>query len=111
MLESLPAGGDVYILKRVLMDWSDEVAARALRNCRDAMSESGKVLVIEPIVAEGNEPSVSRFLDMTMLVMQGGGRVRTEDEHRALFEAAGLRLTRIIPTPSPLRLVEGGRCS
>jgi hypothetical protein len=109
MLESLPAGGDVYILKRVLMDWSDEIAARALRNCRDTMTESGKVLVIEPIVAEGNEPSVSKSLDMTMLVMQGGGRVRTEDEHRALFEAAGLRLTRIIPTPSPLRLVEGER--
>jgi hypothetical protein len=109
MLESLPAGGDVYILKRVLMDWSDRIAARALRNCRDAMTESGKVLVIEPIVAEGNEPSVSKFLDMTMLVMQGGGRVRTEDEHRALFEVAGLQLTGIIPTPSPLVLVEGAR--
>jgi O-methyltransferase domain len=109
MLESLPAGGDVYILKRVLMDWSDEIAVRALRNCRDAMTESGKVLVIEPIVAEGNEPSVSRFLDMTMLVMQGGGLVRTQDEHRALFEAAGLQLTRMIPTASPLRLVEGVR--
>jgi hypothetical protein len=46
---------------------------------------------------------------MTMLVMQGGGRVRTQDEHRALFEAAGLQVTRIIPTPSPLRLVDGRR--
>src|SRR5438105_2095719 len=109
MLESLPAGGDVYIFKRVLMDWSDEVAARALRNCRDAMAEHGKVLVIEPIVPEGNEPSVSKVLDMTMLVMQGGGRMRTQDEHRALFEAAGLELTRVIHTPSPLRLVEGTR--
>ena len=69
----------------------------------------GKVLVIEPIVEEGNEPSVSKFLDMTMLVMQGGGRARTQDEQRALFEAAGLQLTRIIPTASPLRLVEGMR--
>ena len=109
MLESLPAGGDVYILKRVLMDWSDDVAATALRNCRDAMAESGRVLVIEPIVAEGNEPSVSKFLDMTMLVMQGGGRVRTQDEHRALFDAAGLQLTQVIPTSSPLRVLEGTR--
>ncbi len=109
MLESLPPGGDVYILKRVLMDWSDELAARALRNCREVMAESGRVLVIEPIVAEGNEPGVSTFLDMTMLVMQGGGRVRTHAEHRAVFESAGLVLTRIIPTASPLRVVEGTR--
>jgi len=109
MLESMPADGDAYLLKRVLMDWSDELATRALTNCRDAMVEHGKVLVIEPIMPEGNEPSVSKFLDMTMLVMQGGGRIRTQDEHRALFEAAGLELTRVIPTSSPLRLIEGAR--
>jgi hypothetical protein len=62
-----------------------------------------------PSHIDAHEASVSKFLDMTMLVMQGGGRVRTEDEHRALFEAAGLQLTRIIPTSSPLRLVEGAR--
>jgi len=109
MLESMPEGGDVYILKRILMDWSDEIAARALGRCCEAMAESGKVLVIEPMVAEGNEPSVSKSLDMTMLVMQGGGRVRTQEEHRALFDAAGLELTRILPTASPLRLIEGTR--
>jgi hypothetical protein len=109
MLESMPADGDAYLLKRVLMDWPDELATRALTNCRDAMVEHGKVLVIEPIMPEGNEPSVSKFLDMTMLVMQGGGRIRTQDEHRALFEAAGLELTRVIPTSSPLRVIEGGR--
>jgi hypothetical protein len=109
MLESLPADGDAYLLKRVLMDWSDELATKVLTNCRDAMVEHGKVLVIEPIMPEGNEPSVSKFLDMTMLVMQGGGRIRTQDEHRALFEAAGLELTRVIPTSSPLRVIEGAR--
>jgi hypothetical protein len=109
MLESVPADGDAYLLKRVLMDWRDELATRALTNCRDAMVEHGKVLVIEPIMPEGNEPSVSKFLDMTMLVMQGGGRIRTQDEHRALFEAAGLELTRVIPTSSPLRVIEGAR--
>jgi hypothetical protein len=111
MLESVPAGGDLYIFKRVLMDWSDQIAGRVLRNCRDAMTESGKVLVIEPIVPEGNEPSVSKVLDVMMLVMQGGGRVRTQEEHRALFEAAGLELTRIIATRSPLHLLEGTRAN
>src|SRR5207245_5274811 len=58
---------------------------------------------------EGNEPSVSKFLDLTMLALQHGGRVRTEMEHRRLFEAAGLELPRVIPTPSPLRRPEGAR--
>jgi hypothetical protein len=109
MLQGVPVGGDAYLIKRVLMDWNDELAAKTLMNCRDAMAENGKILVIEPVVPGGNEPSVSKLLDITMLVMQHGGRVRTEGEHRALFETAGLELTRVIPTPSPLRLVEGVR--
>jgi len=73
------------------------------------MVEDGKILVIEPIVPEGNEASVSKLLDLIMLAHQHGGRVRTEGEHRALFKAAGLEVTRIIPTSSPLRLIEGVR--
>lgn len=107
MLEGVPVGAYMYVIKRVLMDWNDELAAKALMNCRDAMAENGKVLVIEPVVPSGNEPSVSKLLDITMLVMQHGGRMRTESEHRALFETAGLELTRVIPTESPLRLMEG----
>jgi hypothetical protein len=109
MLKSVPVGADAYILKRVLMDWSDEQASHALLNCRNAMVEDGKILVIEPVVPDGNDPSVSKFLDLIMLALQHGGRVRTESEHRALFEAAGLELVRIIPTSSPLSLIEGGR--
>jgi hypothetical protein len=109
MLQSVPAGADAYVLKRVLMDWGDELAIKALMNCRDAMQQDGKLLVIEPVVPEGNEPSVSKFLDLTMLALQHGGRVRTEGEHRTLFEAAGLQLTHVIPTASPLRLLKGSR--
>lgn len=110
LLGSVPNHGDVYVLKRVLMDFNDDLAVLALVNCRHAMAEGGKVLVIEPIVAEGNEPGVSKFLDLTMLALPGG-RVRTEAEHRALFEEAGLVVTRMIPTPSPLWLIEGARRS
>lgn len=109
MLKAVPGGGDAYLLKRVLMDWSDELAITALINCRDAMVEDGTILVIEPVVPDGNEPSVSKFLDLTMLALQHGGHMRTEAEHRALFGAAGLELTRVIPTSSPLRLIAGAR--
>lgn len=103
MLQSVPAGGDAYVLKRVLLDWDDERARKTLMNCRDAMSQDGKILVIEPVVPGGNEPSMSKFLDLIMLALQqSGGRVRTEKEHEKLFEAAGLELMQIIPTRSPL---------
>ena len=110
MLQSVPAGGDAYVLKRVLMDWDDERATTTLMNCREAMRRDGKILVIEPVIPTGNEPSMSKFLDLVMLALPGG-RVRTEDEHRRLFEAAGLELTQIIATRSPLSVLVGARRS
>jgi hypothetical protein len=83
------------------MDWSDDLAIEALANSRDVMLGDGKVLVVEPVVPPGNVPSVSKTLDMTMLVLQHGGRVRTEQEHSAPLSAAGLHVSRIIPTASP----------
>jgi hypothetical protein len=109
MLQSVPAGGDGYVLKRVVLDWDDELATKLLVNCRDAMQPDGEILVIEPVVPEGNEPSVSKVLDLIMLALQHGGRVRTKAEHQALFETAGLELTQVIPTPSPLYLLKGAR--
>ncbi len=87
----------------------DELATKALTNCRDAMACEGKILVLEPLVLEGNQPGQGKSLDLTMLTMQHGGRVRTASEHKALFAAAGLELTRIIPTSTPLNLIEGVR--
>jgi hypothetical protein len=109
MLQSVPTGGGLYVFKRVLLDWSDEGATKALMNCRDTMPPDGKILVIEPVVPEGNAPSASKSLDLIMLALQHGGRVRTEAEHRALFAAAGLELRQVIPTASPLSLLEGAR--
>jgi hypothetical protein len=98
---------DVYVLKRVLMDWSDDLAIEALANCRDVMLDDGKVLVVEPVMPPGNAPSVSKTIDMSMLVLQHGGLVRTEREHSVLFAAAGLHASRITPTASPLCVIEG----
>jgi hypothetical protein len=111
MLQSVPVGGDAYVLKRVLLDWDDERATRILMNCRDAIPQDGKIMVIEPVIPAGNEPSGTKFLDLVMLALQHGGRVRTEDEHRRLFEAAGLELRQIIPTYSPLCVLLGSRRS
>ena len=105
-LESVPPGADVYLMNGVVHDWDDERATRILANCRASMARTGRVLVVECVVPDGDERSFSTVLDLNMLVMNGG-RERTKAEFQELFEVAGLRMTRVIPTVSPLSVVEG----
>jgi O-methyltransferase len=109
MLQAVPVGADAYVIKRVLMDWGDEQAATILRNCAAAMPEAGKALVVEMLMGTGDASSPGKSFDILMLLNQPGGRIRTEAEFRALFTAAGLRLTRVIPTASPNSILEGVR--
>ena len=103
---SEPAGGDGYIMKHIIHDWNDEQCITILENCRKAMADGGKVLVVEMVVPEGNEPSPAKFLDLQMLQYLPGCE-RTEMEYKGLFDKAGLKLTRIIPTMSPFSIIEG----
>jgi hypothetical protein len=97
---AVPSGADAYILKWILHDWDDARAVTILTNCRQAMPEQGKLLVVESVIPAGNVPSLGKFADLHMLVRLGG-RERTEAEYRTLFAVAGLRLTNILLTPSP----------
>lgn len=107
MLRAVPTGADAYLIKRVLMDWGDVDSIAILRNCADAMAPGGRVLVVEMLMPGGNEPSPAKAFDILMLLNQPGGRIRTEAEFRTLFAAAGLRLSRVVPTASPNSILEG----
>ena len=100
--------GDTYVLKWIIHDWDDEQSVAILKNCRSAMTKDGRVLVAEAIIPPGNGPSFHKFMDLNMLVMNGG-RERTEVEYRALFDAAGLRLARIVPTQTEMSVIEAVR--
>ena len=107
--ESVPSGGDSYILKNILVNWDDERSVTLLKNCHRAMVENGKLLVIEvSVISPKNVPFFGKLFDLHMLVMTGG-RGRSEAEFRALFAAAGFELTNIIPTESPVSIIEGVR--
>jgi hypothetical protein len=103
--ESVPAGGDLYIFKRIVHGWYDDGATKMLRHCHKAMNGSGKLLVIEMVMPPGNEPFFGKWLDLLMLLI--AGMDRTEAEYRTLFNAAGFNLTKIIPTQSPVSVIEG----
>jgi hypothetical protein len=85
---SAPAGGDAYILKHIIHDWSDEECVTILGHCHAGMAAGGKVLIVEMVIPEPNVPAISKFLDLQMLLFLTG-RERTETEYRDLLERAG----------------------
>lgn len=99
---------DAYVMKHIIHDWDDERAASILKNINAAMGPEGRVLIVETVVPEGNEPHYSKVLDLEMLTSPGGVE-RTSEEYAALLGAAGLKLSRIIPTRSPFSIVEAVR--
>lgn len=104
--DSVPEGGDVYVLKNIIHDWNDEDALRILRNVRTAIADHGRLLLLEMVLPQRSSPHFSIMLDLEMLVTVGG-RERTRAEYANLLSRAGFRLTRVIPTVSPLSIVEG----
>jgi 2-polyprenyl-3-methyl-5-hydroxy-6-metoxy-1,4-benzoquinol methylase len=96
---------DMYVLRWIIHDWDDERSVAILKNCRNAMSVGGKVLLLEAVLKPGRATTFAKFVDLNMLVMTGG-RERTEAEYANLLSAAGLKLTRIIPTHTEMSVIE-----
>jgi SAM-dependent methyltransferase len=104
--DAVPAGADAYVIKQVLHDWDDARCERVLRNIRGVMAPTGRVLVVEALITPGPESMLAKFSDMEMMVVTPNGRERTVEEFAALFGRAGLKLARVVPTPSPLVVLE-----
>ena len=103
--ESIPAGGDTHVLAHVMQSFDDDRCVTILGHCRRALPPDGTLLLVEPVIAPGNEPSSAKLLDLHMLVVTGG-RQRTRTEYEALLEAAGFRLARVIATDSGESVIE-----
>lgn len=104
-LEGVVEGGDAYVMKWIIHDWNDADSTAILRNCHAAMRNEARLLLIEAIIPPPNEPALSKFMDLNMMVMLGG-RERTEAEYRALLEGAGFKLKGITPTHTEMRVIE-----
>jgi ubiquinone/menaquinone biosynthesis C-methylase UbiE len=99
--ESIPAGGDLYILKRIIHIWTDDQARAILEVCRRSMSSQARLVLLERTIPEHIDASLfaleAAMADLHMRVV-AGGQERTTNEYRALLAAAGLRMTRLVPT-------------
>jgi len=114
LIETVPAGAQVYILMHVLHGYDDGQVFRILRNCRSAMPGDGRILVIEfvlPSMVNRVDPDLERCLmsDLNMLAVTGG-KERTEVEWARLLERADLQLLRVMPVRGdPVSVVEASR--
>lgn len=102
--EVVSAGADVYILKRILHDWSDEDCCKILQTVKTAMKPNSKLYIIDAIVPEGNVPHFSK--DLEAFLMTWGGQERDQAEFENLFNKVGLKLSSVIQTPTPLSVLE-----
>ena len=103
-LESVPAGGDVYVMKVILHDWDDRTAIDILRTCRRAMSATATLIVVERVIGPPNEMPEGKFSDLNMMV-QYAAMERTRQEFDDLLRNGGFKLTEIIATRSPQSLI------
>jgi C-methyltransferase len=103
--DSVPAGGDAYILKNIVHDWPDDKAVQILRNVRTAAGPGATVLLVELVIPKHNRDFPGKWVDLEML-LNLGARERTAAEYRALLSQAGFRVTRVVQTASPLSVVE-----
>ena len=110
MFDSVPGGADVYVLSHVIHDWDDGHSSRVLQSCRRAMAPSAKLLILDRVMPERIEPNAvvqgNVLLDLRMMVGTVGGRERTAEEFKSLLNAANLQLARIIPTATPVSVIE-----
>ena len=104
--ESVPAGGDIYILKSTIIDEEDNGVVTILKNCRRAMGNHARLLIVDRIMPPHGSPSPANVFDVQMMV-EGGGLLRTEEEHGALFEKAGFKVNRMLATKSQYSIIEG----
>jgi hypothetical protein len=100
---SVPEGGDVYLLSRILHDWPDDKATTILANCRKATKEDATLLIRDNVLTDRDE--LGSQLDLTMMIMTGGEE-RTESEWRNLLQTAGFALTKVYRKEGQLDLIE-----
>ncbi|MDQ1412772.1 MAG: hypothetical protein QOJ52_1551 [Acidimicrobiaceae bacterium] len=94
--ESVPAGGDAYLLANIVHDWDDTGALRILRSCSRSMSGAARLILFEGILSDAPGGALSRLADLELLVVGPGGRLRSPADYQGLFEQSGFHLDEVV---------------
>ena len=104
--KNIPEGGDMYFLKSIIHNLSDNQCIHLLKVIKSVLHENGKILIFEPIVENNNHYSFAKLYDIQMFIGQSGGKERTLEEFTDMIEKSGLKLTRIIQTATRFQLLK-----
>jgi len=104
--ETVPANGDLYIMKNILHDWDDETSVKLLKNLYNAMPQKSRLLIIETIIKPDNKPSFGKFIDLQMLIGTQGGKERTMEEFNKIIAESGFRFNKVIHNATPFSFIE-----
>jgi hypothetical protein len=104
--DTVPDGGDLYVLKNIIHDWPDIRAQQILKTVRAATRDGTTLLLVESVIPEHDRDFPAKWMDLGMLV-DNAGRERTANEYQNLLQQTGFHMVRIVPTASPFSIVEG----
>jgi len=103
--ESVPSGGDAYLLKHTLHDFTEEQCLAVLSNVRNAISPDGTLLIFEYVLTGQNAHHIGNIVDLWLLLMLGA-KERSSDQYAELLSKAGFKLANVIPTTCPVSIIE-----
>ncbi|MGW0555411.1 methyltransferase [Streptomyces sp. NPDC002926] len=93
---SVPEGADVYLIKSILHDWSDDRCVTILSHVREVLPADGRVLIVEPVLSEVVDPhAVGLYLGDINMLVNWGGRERTRAEFDEVCHRAGLEVVSV----------------
>lgn len=106
LFDELSVRADVYVMKWILHDWSDDACLNILTRVRAAMPPGSRLVTLDFHREVGRPNALTSMMDLLLLVLFEGGRERSPEEVHNLMSEVGL-------TPGPVRhsgltmLVEG----
>jgi len=101
-----PPEADLYLLNSVLQSCDDEAARAILKQCRTAMPDGARLVIIERLMPErAMDDPAAIMLDLHLMTIYGG-RARTKAEMKALLADAGFASSKKTPTHSGLSIIE-----
>jgi SAM-dependent methyltransferase len=106
---AVPPGGDLYLLANVLWNWPDDDSLRLLRRCRDALAQTARLVICEPVLPAGNGLHPAKVLDLANFWLNGGC-TRSAAQWNALLDAARLAVTGITETSVGWSVIEARPC-
>ena len=104
--ENIPEGADMYFLKSIIHNLSDEQCVDLLAKIGSVLPTNGRILIFEPIVENNNKYSFAKLYDIQMLVARNGGKERTKEEFKEIIKKADLKLHKITQTAAPFSIIE-----